>query len=159
MQIFFKYGIITSLLHAWDKIMMSENWRLFYMPLVRIEIIKGQSKEYKATLLQSVHDGLVNALSIPDDDRNQRLYELDECFYERSPGKTEKFTLIELTLFPGRSTEMKKDTIAEITRLLGERLQIAPPDVFIIINEPPLENWGMRGIQASEMGLQYKKGE
>ena len=52
-----------------------------------------------------VQDGLVNALSIPDDDRNQRLYELDECFYERSPGKSVKFTLIELTLFPGRSTK------------------------------------------------------
>ena len=127
------------------------------MPLVKIEIIKDQSKDYKTTLLQSVHDGLVNALSIPDDDRNQRLYELDECFYERSPGKSEKFTLIELTLFPGRNTKMKKDAISEITRLLGERLQIEPPDVFIIINEPPLENWGMCGGQASEMGLQYKK--
>jgi len=127
------------------------------MPLVKIEILKGQSKDYKTTLLQSVHDGLVNALSIPDDDRNQRLYELDECFYERSPGKSAKFTLIELTLFPGRSTKMKKNAISEITRLLGERLQIEPPDVFIIINEQPLENWGMRGVQASEMGLQYKK--
>lgn len=131
------------------------------MPLVRIEILKGHSKDYKTTLLQSVHEGLVNALSIPDDDRNQRLYELDDYCFERSPnsGKTEKFTLIELTLFPGRSTKLKKDAISEITRLLGERLQITPPDVFIIINEPPLENWGIRGNQASEMGLQYKKEE
>lgn len=44
------------------------------MPLVKIEILKGHSKDYKTMLLQSVHDGLVNALSIPDDDRNQRLY-------------------------------------------------------------------------------------
>ena len=127
------------------------------MPLVKIEIIKGQSKEYKTTLLQSVHDGLVNALSIPDDDRNQRLYELEEYCFERSSEKTEKFTLIELTLFPGRSIDMKNNAISEVTRLLCERLQISPPDVFIIINEPPLENWGFRGKQASEMGLQYKK--
>lgn len=127
------------------------------MPLVKIEIIKGQSPEYKTTLLQSIHDGLVSGLSIPDDDRNQRLYELDECCYERSPGKTNKFTMIELTLLPGRSTAMKKATISEITRLLGEQLQIAPTDVFIIINEPPLENWGLRGKQGSEMGLQYRK--
>ena len=82
------------------------------MPLVRIEIVKGQTREYKTMLLQSVHDGLVSALSIPDDDRNQRLYEVDECFYERSPGKTNKFTLIELTIFPGRSTEMKQCVIS-----------------------------------------------
>jgi len=129
------------------------------MPLVRIEIIRGQSKEYKAALLQSVHDGLVNALSIPDDDRFQRIYEIDEDYFERSPEKTERFTLIELTLFPGRSSKMKKDAISEITKLLGDRLQIAPTDIFIIINEPPLENWGMRGIQATEIGLQYMKGE
>jgi 4-oxalocrotonate tautomerase family enzyme len=127
------------------------------LPLVRIEIIKGQSPEYKKDLLQSVHDGLVSALSIPDHDRNQRLYELDECCYERSPGKTEKFTFIELSLFPGRSAEMKKTAISEITRLLGERLHIPPSDVLIIINEPPLENWGFRGIPASEMGLEYRK--
>ena len=129
------------------------------MPLVRIEILKGHSKDYKTTLLQSVHDGLVNGLSIPDDDRNQRLYELDDYCFERSSnsGKTEKFTLIELTLFPGRSAELKKNTITEITRLLRERLQISSSDVFIIINEPPLENWGIRGNQGSEMGIQYKK--
>ena len=126
------------------------------MPLVRIEIIKGQSQEYKNTLLQSIHEGLVKALSIPDDDRFQRLYELENSLFERSPEKTDKFTLIELTLFPGRSAEIKKLVISEITRLLAERLNISPPDIFIIINEPPLENWGLRGIQASEMGLTYK---
>jgi len=125
------------------------------MPLVRIEIIKGQSQEYKNTLLQSIHEGLVKALSIPDDDRFQRLYELENSLFERSPEKTDKFTLIELTLFPGRSAEIKKLVISEITRLLAERLNIFPPDIFIIINEPPLENWGLRGIQASEMGLKY----
>ena len=129
------------------------------MPLVRIEILKGHSKDYKTILLQSIHDGLVNGLSIPDDDRNQRLYELDDYCFERSPnsGKTAKFTLIELTLLPGRSAELKKNTIKEITRLLGERLQITPSDVFIIINEPSLENWGIRGKQGSEMGLQYRQ--
>ena len=129
------------------------------MPLVKIEILKGHPKEYKVKLLQAVHDGLVNGLSIPDDDRNQRLYELDDYCFERSPnsGKTEKFTLIELTILPGRSAEMKKNTIIEITRLLGERLGITSSDVFILINEPPLENWGIRGKQGSEMGLQYKK--
>ena len=78
------------------------------------------------------------------------------CF-EVPPDKSDKFTLIELTLFPGRSPEMKKAAIAEITHALGEKLGIAPPDVFITINEPPLENWGLRGLPASELGLKYKQ--
>ena len=30
---------------------------------------------------------------------------------------------------------------------IGHSLGIAPTDVFIVINEPPLENWGMGGVQ------------
>ena len=128
------------------------------MPLVRIEIIKGKSAEYKAALLQTVHEALVQTLSIEDDDRYQRLYELDEDCFERRKAKTDKFTMIELTLFPGRSKELKGNVIHEITRLLGENLGIAATDIIIIINEPPLENWGIYGNQASEMKLGYKKG-
>ena len=128
------------------------------MPLVRIEIINGKSAEYKAALLQTVHEALVQTLSIEDDDRYQRLYELDEDCFERRKAKTDKFTMLELTLFPGRSKELKGDVIREITRLLGENLGIAATDIIIIINEPPLENWGIYGNQASEIKLGYKKG-
>ena len=36
------------------------------MPLVRIEIMKGKSHEYKKKVLQAVHKGLVKALQIED---------------------------------------------------------------------------------------------
>ena len=127
------------------------------MPFVKIEIIAGKTPEYKQQLLQSVHDALVRALEIPDDDRFQRLYELAPDCFEHRDTVTDKMTLIELSLFPGRSTEKKKSVITEITNLLGQRLSIPSGDVYIIINEPPLENWGLRGQQASEMQMQYKK--
>ncbi|MFT3983687.1 MAG: tautomerase family protein [Lachnospiraceae bacterium] len=127
------------------------------MPLVKIEILKGHSFEYKKTMLESIHEALENALSIPDWDRFQRLYELENDCFERNSTKTAKFTIIELTLFPGRSKEVKKSVIHEIVSMLGSRLEIQPDDIFIIINEPPLDNWGMRGTQASELELQYKQ--
>ena len=126
------------------------------MPLVRIEIQSGHPREYKNTLLQAVHDALVTSLQIPEDDRHQRLYELEAEDFP-NPGKTEKFTVIELTLFPGRSREMKRNAVEGITRLLGERLGIEPSDVFVTINEPPLDNWGLRGVLASDLGFEYKK--
>ena len=126
------------------------------MPFVRIEIQSGHTQDYKTTLLQAVHDGLVTALQIPEDDRHQRLYELEpEDFI--NPGKTEKFTVIELTFFPGRSREMKRLAVSEIARLLGEKLGIEPSDLFITISEPPLDNWGLRGGLASDLGFEYKK--
>lgn len=120
------------------------------MPLVRIEIIKGKSSEYKKAVLDSVHDGLENALGIEAWDRFQRLYELDEECFERSPEKSDKFTMIEITMFPGRTKEQKAQVIAQITRLLGERAGIAPADIFIVLSEPPLENWGFAGRQKSD---------
>ena len=34
------------------------------MPLVRVEIVKGKSSEYKKTLLDCIHEALVEALHI-----------------------------------------------------------------------------------------------
>jgi 4-oxalocrotonate tautomerase family enzyme len=117
------------------------------MPLVKIEIIKGHTKEYKKIFLNAVHDALELALGIPDWDRFQRIYELESDCFERNSEKTENFCIIELTIFPGRSKEIKGAIIKEITRLLEERLGIAPSDIFIVINDPPLENWGIGGVQ------------
>lgn len=117
------------------------------MPLVRIEMKKGKSQEYKSTMLECVHNSLVEALGIEDWDRFQRIIEIDREDYETAPGKTDDFVIIELTLFPGRTKEQKKKAIEIITSSLGEKLSIVPTDIFIVINEPPLENWGMGGHQ------------
>lgn len=117
------------------------------MPLVRIEIIKGKDSTYKRTLLEAVHTALERALGIADWDRFQRLYELEpECF-ERSPEKSDQFTMIEITMFPGRSREQKAAVFTEIVRELEARLGIAASDVFIVLQEPPDENWGLAGRQ------------
>ena len=117
------------------------------MPLVRIEIIKGKDIVYKKTLLDAVHTALVNAVHIEDWDRFQRLYEIDNELFERSENKTDKFTMIELTMFPGRTKEQKAKIYEEIVKQLHERLGIEATDVFIVINEPSNENWGLAGKQ------------
>ena len=117
------------------------------MPLVRIEIQKGKSKEYKKTVFDCVHSGLVEALGIEEWDRFQRIIEIDKDDFETPSEKTDDFMIIELTIFPGRSKEQKKKAIERITAKLGEKLCIAPSDIFIVMSEPPLENWGMGGHQ------------
>ena len=117
------------------------------MPLVRIEMKKGKSSEYKKTLFDCVHSGLVEAFGIEEWDRFQRIIEIDKDDFETAPEKTDDFMIIELTIFPGRSKEQKKKAIERKTAILGERLSIASTDIFIVMNEPPLENWGMGGYQ------------
>lgn len=127
------------------------------MPLVKVEIFTGKSKEYKKKLLDSIHSALVESIKIPDDDRMQRLYELDPDNFEIAPGKTENFTLIEITMFKGRSLEAKRLLYSKIVEKLNESLSIAGSDVFIVIHEPPLENWGIRGGKAAiDIDLGFK---
>ena len=117
------------------------------MPLVRIEIIKGKSADYKKEMLDAVHTALINAIKIEDWDRFQRLYEIEDDFFERSESKTDKFTMIEITMFQGRTKEQKARIFEEIVKELSARLEIQATDVFIVINEPPNENWGLAGKQ------------
>ena len=84
------------------------------MPLIRIEIIKGKDAGYKKELLDAVHTALVNAIQIEEWDRFQRLYEIEEEFFERRESKTDKFTMIEITMFQGRTKEQKAKLYEEI---------------------------------------------
>lgn len=117
------------------------------MPLVRVDMIAGKSPEYKKAMLNCIHDGLKKALGIPDWDRFQRIVEIPREDFETAPGKSDDFMIIELTLFPGRTREQKGNAIHQITANLEDQLGIAPEDVFIIIHEPPNENWGLGGKQ------------
>jgi len=127
------------------------------MPLVKVEIFTGKSKEYKKKLLDSIHSALVESFKIPDNDRIQRLYELDPDNFETVQGKSDKYTLIEITVFKGRSIEAKRKLYSTIVKNLNESLEIAGSDVLIVINEPPLENWGIRGGKAAiDIDLGFK---
>ena len=53
-------------------------------------------------------------------------------------------------MFPGRTKEQKAKIYEEITRALQEKLAIQPTDVFIVLNEPPNENWGLAGMQRAD---------
>jgi phenylpyruvate tautomerase PptA (4-oxalocrotonate tautomerase family) len=126
------------------------------MPEVRIEIREGRSASEKKVLLEAVHSALVEALRIPEQDRIQRLYELPADHFEIPPDKTDLFTLVEITMFPGRSLEAKRRLYQAIVRNL-EKLGIGPNDIFLVLYEPAMENWGIRGGQpASEVDLGFE---
>lgn len=112
------------------------------MPLVKIELLKGKSAEYKKTLLESVHKGLVESLDIEDWDRFQRIIEYDKADFEFPDFKSDNFMIIELTIFPGRTAGQKQGAITAIKNNLSN-LKIDPKDVFIVINDPPRENWSI----------------
>ncbi len=127
------------------------------MPLVKIEIRAGKSTEYKKAILDGVHQALFQSIKIPDYDRIQRLYELDAGNFEAYPNKTDNVTIIEITMFKGRSTEAKKQLYKAIVDNLAKSPGIKGDDITIVLHEPPLDNWGIRGGKpASEVELGFK---
>lgn len=125
------------------------------MPLVKVEIRKGKSAEYKKALLDGIHQALIDSFKIPKADRIQRLYELDAENFEIA-GKSEDFVLIEFTVFKGRSLDAKRNLYKAVADNLDRSLGIKRTDILIVLNEPPLDNWGVRGcLPASEANLGF----
>ncbi|MBR4403809.1 MAG: tautomerase family protein [Clostridiales bacterium] len=117
------------------------------MPVVRVSMLAGKTPEYKKTVLDCIHDGLVDSIGIEDWDRFQRVEEFAKEDFEKPDFKSDDFMIIEISLFPGRSRELKGKLIEAIAGNLQTRLSVEPSDVFILITEPPLENWGIGGKQ------------
>ena len=64
--------------------------------------------------------------------------------------------LIEITAFPGRSAEAKRRLYEAIVRNLAAE-GVPAQDVLVVLTEPPMENWGMRGGKpASEVDLGFR---
>lgn len=127
------------------------------MPLVNIEIRKGKSKEYKKAILEGVHRALVDSIGILEHDRFQRIYELDEDNFEAPADRTDAVTIIQITLFPGRSFRAKKKLYRAIVHNLGHDPGISGYDIMIVLLEPPMENWGIRGGKsASDVDFGFK---
>jgi phenylpyruvate tautomerase PptA (4-oxalocrotonate tautomerase family) len=126
------------------------------MPLVRIEIIKGRTAAERKQLLDAVHAALVEAFGIPDDDRTQRVVEHDPEYFEIPPGAGERYTLIEITAFPGRSATAKRRLYEAIVRNL-DRAGVPSTDISVVLHEPPMQNWGIQGgTPASEVDLGFR---
>lgn len=126
------------------------------MPLTRIEVFRGRPASERKRLLEAVHSALVEAFGIPEDDRTQRLIEHDPGSFEIPPGRSEKYTLVEITAFPGRSPDAKRRLYKTIVRNLQE-MGIPAGDISIVLHEPPMENWGVRGGKsADEVDLGFR---
>jgi phenylpyruvate tautomerase PptA (4-oxalocrotonate tautomerase family) len=126
------------------------------MPLVRISLLKGRSPEEKKTLSDEIHAALVESIKIPQTDFNHRIAEYAPGDWQLPPGKSEKFVMVEITMFPGRSKEAKRKLYKGIVRRL-EALGVPTTDVLVVLTEPPLENWGVRGgAPADEVDIGFE---
>jgi len=103
-----------------------------------------------------VHSCVVDALQYPPDKRAHRFFQLDATEFYYPPGRSEKYTIVEFSMFEGRSVEAKKQLIRLLFKRFEEQLGISAMDLEITIFETPKCNWGFRGLPGDEHQLSYK---
>jgi hypothetical protein len=109
-----------------------------------------------AAVIGAVQSALREALKIPEGDRALRLVEHPVSHFAVPPGRGKKFTLVEVTMFSGRSMGAKRSLYQAIVRNLTA-LGVPSLDIKITLIESPPENWGLRGgMPASEIDLGFK---
>ena len=125
------------------------------MPLVKVSLLKGRSIEEKKAILDAIHAALLEAFKISENDRSQRIFEFEPENFDIPEEKTSNCTIIEIDVFPGRSLDAKRKLYHKLVQNLEEQIQ--PNDILVVLKEPPLDNWGVRGgMPASEIDLGFK---
>src|ERR1700694_3307040 len=81
-----------------------------------------------AAVIDAVQSALREALKIPEADRTLRLIEHPVSHFAVPPGRGQKFTLVEVTMFSGRSMGAKRTLYQAIVRNLVA-LGVPPYDI------------------------------
>ncbi len=92
------------------------------MPLAHIRVTGPKPAEYRQALLSAVRTAIVDGLSVPDERVVVRISEDGPSFIDTPACRTDRFTLVEVLLYEGRSDDVKR----AFARMLRERLAAAP---------------------------------
>lgn len=125
------------------------------MAQIKIYGLKQSLEPIKSQLSDAIHGCIIDAFQYPADKRFHRFFPLDQSNFYFPHDRSDRYTILEISLFEGRSIEAKKHLI----RLLFDRLQtldISPQDLEITLFETPKYNWGFRGLPGDEHQLNYK---
>lgn len=126
------------------------------MPIARIEVKRSWPPDKQQYLIEATHAAMVEALKIPKHDRLIRFVEYRPEHFAAPPGVSENYTLVEISLFPSRSLDAKRNLYQGIVKRFGE-IGIEPMDVRVVLYEVPMENWGIRGgVPASDVDPGFK---
>ena len=123
------------------------------MPLVRIDLLRGKTPEYRAQVGQIVYQALLDCFTVPKDDRFQIIAEHPqaELQFDRNYlgiSRSDDCILLQITLSTGRTVEMKQRFYKAVADGLHETLKLCREDIFINLVEVPKENWSFGNGEA-----------
>jgi phenylpyruvate tautomerase PptA (4-oxalocrotonate tautomerase family) len=147
-------GRVKSLRQARQKTTGPIKQERFFMPLVRISLIKGKSSEYIRAISDGVHQALAEAYHAPTDDRFHLVQQLerDELIYDADYlgiHRTDDVVIINIIAGNWRDTPIKKALYRAITENLVKDPGLRPEDVLIVLSPNDRADWSFGRGEAS----------
>jgi phenylpyruvate tautomerase PptA (4-oxalocrotonate tautomerase family) len=123
------------------------------MPLVRIELRRGKSAEYRRALADGVYEAMRQSINVPEDDRFVLVSEHDaEGFHYPAQylgiAHSADLVMIQIALRRGRSVEAKQALYRSISERLAQAPGVRPADVLITLVENGAEDWSFGNGEA-----------
>jgi phenylpyruvate tautomerase PptA (4-oxalocrotonate tautomerase family) len=123
---------------------------------VKIYGLREHLRPIQAELSEAIHSCVVEALQFPANKRAHRFFHMEtEDFYFPASASA-RYTIIEISMFEGRSIETKKHLIRLLFERVCNQAHRLPHEVEVTISETPKHNWGFRGLPGDEVALGYK---
>jgi len=107
-------------------------------------------------LSDAIHGAVVAALDYPVEKRFHRFIGLEAADFVYPDDRGEDYTIIEVSMFAGRSADAKRALVRELFARIEAEVGIDPHSVEITITETPKVNWGIRGHNAEDLALGYR---
>jgi phenylpyruvate tautomerase PptA (4-oxalocrotonate tautomerase family) len=124
------------------------------MAQVKIYALR-KTLEPRAEISNAIHASVMEALEYPADKKFHRFFPFEREDFMFSKDRSDKYTILEISMFEGRSVAAKKKLI-ELLYQNFEGLGIPRNDLEITIFETPKHNWGIRGVPGDELELSYR---
>jgi len=116
------------------------------MPFVRIDIQAGKSTAYKREILHSVRSAIVSSLGVADERVVQRLIETPAENIDAPEVRTDRLTIIEVSMLPGRDAALKNAMYTAIVEHLGDSPGVHQHDITVLVSDPSAECFAIGGV-------------
>ena len=125
------------------------------MAQVKIYGVRDELDKIKSDLSDIIQACLMDAFQLLPDKRFQRFFALDAEDFLFPADRSARYTIIEFSVFEGRTINAKKRLIQLLYQRTQSELGLSSNDLEITIFETPRGNWGIRGQNGDEIGLNY----
>jgi len=125
------------------------------MAQIKIYGIKEKLAPIRERLSEVIHECVMEALQFPADKRAHRFFLMDKEDMLYPEGRSDAYTIIEITMIEGRTVDARKKLIRLLFDNIRDKVNISHQDIEICIQESPACNWGFRGMHGDEVKLNY----